>query len=121
MQSFQIELILRLDGNETHVLPFHGFGNRFRIAPDFGHLLEPGDESIPRGRRRHIPPRLCRRTIGARAILQLTRELIATNRASTLLPHPTAPLRAERNPPARISGESRSRLPIPASVSCEVP
>jgi len=32
MQSLQIKLIFRLDGYETHVLPFHGFGNRFRIA-----------------------------------------------------------------------------------------
>src|ERR1700757_3319233 len=32
MQGLQVELILRLDGDETHVLPLHGFGNRFRIA-----------------------------------------------------------------------------------------
>ena len=32
MQSLQIELIRCLDGNETHVLPFHCLGNRFRIA-----------------------------------------------------------------------------------------
>jgi hypothetical protein len=29
MQSLQIELILGLDGHETHVLPFHSFGNGF--------------------------------------------------------------------------------------------
>jgi hypothetical protein len=32
MQSLQIELILRLDGHKTHVLPFHRLGNRFRIT-----------------------------------------------------------------------------------------
>jgi len=32
MQSLQIELMLCLDGHETHVLPFHRFGDRFRIA-----------------------------------------------------------------------------------------
>jgi hypothetical protein len=32
MHSLQIELILGLDGRETHVLAFHRFGNRFRIA-----------------------------------------------------------------------------------------
>ncbi len=32
MQGLQIELIFPLDGDETHVLPLHGFGNRFRIA-----------------------------------------------------------------------------------------
>src|ERR1700758_2264036 len=32
MESLQIELIFCLDGNETHVLPFHGFGDGLRIA-----------------------------------------------------------------------------------------
>jgi hypothetical protein len=32
MHSLQIEPILGLDGRETHVLAFHRFGNRFRIA-----------------------------------------------------------------------------------------
>lgn len=32
MQRLQIELILRLDGHETHVLPLYGFGNRLRIT-----------------------------------------------------------------------------------------
>jgi hypothetical protein len=32
MQSLQVKLILCFDGNETHVLPVHDFGNRLRIA-----------------------------------------------------------------------------------------
>src|SRR6266849_9024980 len=32
MQSLQVELVLRLDGHETHVLALHRLGNRFRIA-----------------------------------------------------------------------------------------
>lgn len=32
MEGLQIELILRLDRNETHVLSFHGLGDRFRVA-----------------------------------------------------------------------------------------
>src|SRR5437588_7151887 len=32
MQGLQVELIFRFDGYETHVLPLHGFGNRFRVA-----------------------------------------------------------------------------------------
>ena len=31
VQCLQIELIIRLNGNETHVLTCHRFGNRFRI------------------------------------------------------------------------------------------
>ena len=32
VQRLQIELILGLDGHETHVLPLHRLGNRFCIA-----------------------------------------------------------------------------------------
>ena len=55
MEGLQIERILRLDRNETHVLSFHGLGDRFSVAVIVLVGLHEGSHKLG-GKQAHLVP-----------------------------------------------------------------